>query len=183
MSQKRMSKNNGWNTFFNVILTILLILFILYIAIAIYLAVKYNQATKSVEEFNLRTLKVLLADLNLPYDFKSDPHDVNDVNNKISRDLVDSLLSFYDGNMTTVTNTIKNLTLGCSSMSNTGDFKADAESFVGIVLQNISFRVLFKSAYFSRYFEMLYLTLDIEHREIVIQTIKDKIEHILNPEM
>jgi hypothetical protein len=179
MSQKRMSKN-GWNTFFNVILTILIVLVLLYIAIAIYLAVKYNQATKSVEEFNLRSLKVLANDLNITYDFQNDPHDINDINAKMSRDLVDSLLSFYDGNLHTVSNTIKNLA-GCSGMSQSGEFQTDAESFVAVVLQNIPFRVLFKSAYFSRFFETLYLTVDNDVRASIIKTIRRKIDEILHP--
>jgi hypothetical protein len=83
--------------------------------------------------------------------------------------------------MNTVTNTIKNLTSDCSKMTNTGDFQADVESFVGIVLLHISFRVLFNSAYFSRYFEIIYLTLDDDHRTAVIKVIKEKIAGILHP--
>jgi hypothetical protein len=177
-TSKRNTKNNGWNLFLSIILSILLILILLYVIMAIYLGVKYNNTKKTLEHFTRSNMEILIKDIGSTYDFTQDPGDFKDTISKMSKDMMDSLLSYYDGNLNTVVLTVRNLT--SSAQSDDGDFSKDARYFASRMIQNIPLYVLYRSVYLPRFFGLIYLTLEDDKKKLLIEQIVKEIKDILD---
>jgi hypothetical protein len=200
MSQKRM-KNNGWNIFFNILWITLLIIVCIYIIIAITISIKYHGAKKVVEKFTLNSLQTFFDDLNITYDLTKDPLDFKYVVSNMSRDLVDNLISYYDGNLNTVINSLQNVKIPPPTGGTYGTygdfpnlpdipgvlpkhFTDKLRIFLTILISNIPLIVIHKSAYLIRFFEILYLSTNTEQKQQLgelIARIIANIDNIINP--
>jgi hypothetical protein len=141
-----------------------------------------------VESFTLSHLTNLLDELNLkqPYDFSTDPLNFKSTVSDISKDLIDSLLNYYDGNLNTVVITVNNLT--ATMPANLGDtggipdkFNADAIAFSVLVIKYIPLQVIYRSAYLSRFFEMIFMASDSETQKNLITEIYNAIQNLFKP--
>ncbi len=186
-SQKRIKDKNGWNTFLSILLFILLILILIYIIMAIIFSVKYNKTRKQLESFTSSHLSNLLDELQLktPYDFSKDPLSFKTTVKQISTDLVDSLLNYYDGNLHTVVITINNLTAVMpanleDNPDNIKNFNAEAIAFSALVVKHVPLQALYRSAYMSRFFEMIFLASDSETQKDLIADIYNAIKTLFD---
>lgn len=188
-SQKRIKEKNGWNTILSILLFILLILVLIYIIMAIIFSVKYNKTRKQLESFTSSHLSNLLDELQLktPYDFSKDPLSFKTTVKEISTDLVDSLLGYYDGNLNTVAITINNLTAVMpanlqdqDSADKLDKFNAAAIAFSALVVKHVPLQALYRSAYMSRFFEMIFLASDSETQKALIAEIYKAIQKLFN---
>ena len=189
MTSSQRIKKSQLNTLFSIILIILLILFLIYVSIAIYFAIKYNNTKKSLENFTQSHLQTLVGDLGdgASYDFKTDPLNFKDNISLISKDLIDNLLTYYDGNLNTVALTIRNLTTSTPPFRDdppifSDKFKEDVKTFSALLLTNIPVNVLYTSAYFTRFFAMILFTLTDQTKDEIktrIRSIVKEIEDII----
>jgi hypothetical protein len=186
-SQKRIKEKNGWNTILSILLFILLILVLIYIIMAIIFSVKYNKTRKQLESFTSSHLSNLLDELKLktPYDFSKDPLNFKTTVKEISTDLVDSLLNYYDGNLNTVAITINNLTAVMpANLGDTGgvpeNFNDAVIQFSALVVKHVPLQALYRSAYMTRFFEMIFLASDTETQKALIADIYNAIQKLFS---
>ena len=175
MSSKQ---NNGLNLFFIISLTILLVIIVSIVIISSYFAFRYNSTKKTFDKFTMMNLEHLMIDIGSSYNLNEDPGDFKNTVSKMSKDMIDSLLSYYDGNMNTVIITLRNLTT--SKLKYEGDFSKDALTFVLRVVENIPTAALKRSVYLERFFGLIYLTLKDETQKSLIEQIIKEIKDILD---
>jgi hypothetical protein len=173
-------KSDVSKNFIKTILYFCFVFIIIIIGFTIYRSVKYSIITDNINTFTMINLQKFLKDLKIQYELGKDPNHYYDISSKMSKDLENSLLYFYNDNINITQDIIRNLT--SSHYGETGDnsFKTDVEQFISVLVHHIPLHVLYKSTYLSRFFEMILMALPSPIQDTVYSSIRAEIVKIIN---
>lgn len=182
------SNQSLWRGFWNVVLWIVVLMVVLYVVLGIVFAVYFLQTRRSLEKYIMENLKRLSQDAGETYDFTVDPRGVVPMNTQLSRDVMTSLMQYYQNNFNTVRTVVKNYVsteddhvalFGSTLFTNrlrqgnesrtmvTQDvpdvfspaFQEDATKFVTHASSSLPPDVLTKTEFYSRFFSMVIATI------------------------
>lgn len=177
--QKKRGGKSSLSTVGRTVLWMCVVLVVMFGVLA-FVAWTYDWNSKrKLGNYSMDALVRLSNDLGSTYDLQVDTKGIRSANARLSKDVVDALMRFYDDNVQTVRVIIDNLvaTTSSSSMMPTKDvdvrqFEMDVQSFVVMTMQQIKSPILKETHFFDRFFSMLLDMVDPSFKDTVIRVIR-----------